>query len=61
VGNGIDGWRRDLCPPYRQRETYEGEFLVKAIEQAKRYDAGEKIPWFEFRLGEISHSSEEEE
>jgi hypothetical protein len=62
VGNGIDGWRRDLCPPYTQRETYEGEFLVKAIEQVKRYDAGEKIPWFEFRLGEIaSYSSEEEE
>jgi hypothetical protein len=48
VGNGLDGWKRDLCPPYTQRETYNGEFLVKAIEQVKRYDAGEKIPWFEF-------------
>lgn len=55
-------WKSDLQPPHTQREWYAGEWLVKCIEQVRRYDSGiEKMAWIEFGLGHPNTLTRSEE
>jgi hypothetical protein len=65
VYSGEARWKQDMTPPHTQQEWYAGEWLVKCIEQVKRYDTGiEKMAWVEFDLGKTNaqtHPSWEDE
>lgn len=57
---GKAAWLRDTQPPYNQREHYSGEWLVKAMDQCKRFDSGEcSMPWQISRL-QIEKGNEQE-
>lgn len=62
---GESRWKGDFGPPHNgqgRQEWYAGEWLVKCIEQVKRYDEGiEKMAWVEFDLGKTNGRTKSEE
>jgi len=58
-------WKGDFGPPHNgqgRQEWYPGEWLVKCIEQVKRYDDKiEKMAWVEFGLGETNGRTKSED